>query len=143
MRSPHAWLGVFRGSLKLLPARQPPAFIRNFLLLGPDATPALRAMHAGGLADASPRSMLNRLDAIATVDVRAEARALAVPSIYLRATGDRLVGRDAADDFVRHASSGRLVELPGPHLLLQVNPRGAAEAIRAFVKTLTPRAAHG
>src|SRR5688572_22228863 len=36
LRSPHAWLGIFRIGLRLLPKRRPPMFIGEFFLLGPE-----------------------------------------------------------------------------------------------------------
>jgi pimeloyl-ACP methyl ester carboxylesterase len=51
-----------------------------------------------------------------------------VPTLYLRATEDRFVPRSAAAPFARLASGARVVEIEGPHFLLQANPVEAARS---------------
>jgi pimeloyl-ACP methyl ester carboxylesterase len=52
----------------------------------------------------------------------------------MRATEDRLVPRSAGDYFARLARAGRVVDLEGPHFLLQARPTLAAAEIREFIR---------
>ena len=70
----------------------------------------------------------------ANVDVRALLDRIRVPTLYLRATEDRLVPRSAAASFKRFAPSARVVEIEGPHFLLQANPVETARVISGFVR---------
>jgi pimeloyl-ACP methyl ester carboxylesterase len=81
---------------------------------------------------ASPQAMLARLNDVATVDVAAEASAIRVPTLYLRAKGDRVVPRSAGDTIKRHIPHATITELAGPHLLLQACAEDAAREIRSF-----------
>ena len=53
--------------------------------------------------------------------------------LYLRATGDRLVTKAAAEAFAKTAVNARVVDIEGPHLLLQTNPIDTARVLRAFI----------
>ena len=55
------------------------------------------------------------------------------PGLYLRATGDRLVTKAAAEAFAKAAVNARVVDIEGPHLLLQTNPIETARVLRAFI----------
>jgi pimeloyl-[acyl-carrier protein] methyl ester esterase len=80
-----------------------------------------------------------RLKAVATVDVREKAARVTVPGLYLRATHDRLVSRSAAAAFSRLTKNASLVEIEGPHFLLQSNPSTSARVIRNFMSQIAPR----
>ena len=103
--------------------------------MGRYAAPALREMHRAALAQASPPTLVARLDAIATVDVRAALESVQVPVLYLRATEDRLVPAVAGDAVMRQARQGRIVDIEGPHFLLQTAPERAAREIQAFIES--------
>ena len=55
------------------------------------------------------------------------------PDLYMRAIEDRLIPRSAGDYFARLARTGRVVDLEGPHFLLQARPTIAAAEIRKFI----------
>ncbi|HEU4625902.1 MAG TPA: alpha/beta fold hydrolase [Steroidobacteraceae bacterium] len=109
----------------LVPQRMPRA-VASYLLLGRYATPALREVLASALDMMSVESMVARLHAIASVDVRAEAQRVRMPGLYLRASEDRILDASAAQLFMQHAAGARVVDIAGPHCLLLANPRAAA-----------------
>ena len=76
----------------------------------------------------SPRKILNALR-----PHRARYFQPGSPGLYLRATGDRLVTKAAADAFAKTAVNARVVDIEGPHLLLQTNPIDTARVLRAFI----------
>lgn len=139
LTSPNPLLRPLRPILSWWPPQKVPSFAAEAMLMGRYVTPALREAHRQALAQASPATLVARLDAIATVDVRATLESVQVPVLYLRASEDRLVPSAAGDAVMRHARQGRVVELEGPHFLLQTAPDRAAREIQAFIESC----AHG
>jgi pimeloyl-[acyl-carrier protein] methyl ester esterase len=132
VRSPRPVLRLFRPLLTLVPLQGVPEVVATHFLMGRFATPRLRQMHAQTLRRVSPRVLAARLGAIASVDVQSKLRRVTLPGLYLRATEDRLVPHSAATLFARLSSKARVVDIEGPHFLLQSRPVPAARAIREF-----------
>jgi pimeloyl-[acyl-carrier protein] methyl ester esterase len=132
VRSPRPVLKLFRPLLTLVPPQRVPEVVTSHFLMGRFASPQLRQLHAQTLRRVSPRVLMARLGAIANVDVQSKLRRVALPGLYLRATEDRLVPNLAATLFARISSNGRVVDIEGPHLLLQSRPAPAAQVIREF-----------
>ena len=130
---PSRALRLLRSFTRLASPKLVPAFLAQRSLLGDFATPELRAAQTRALGHVSSRTLTARLRAMAYVDVRAEARSIGVPTLYLQASADRLVGSRLADEYVAHARRPRLLRIEGPHLLLQANPDHCAKAIVEFV----------
>jgi len=129
---PWAVLSRLRPLLRFVPPMRMPAALSVPFLMGRFVTPELRRAYSAALDRVSPATLLSRLQSIARVDVTAAAQAIQVPCLYLRATADRLVplkASAAALGAIRHC---RLVEVEGPHFLLQTHPEAAATAIVAF-----------
>jgi pimeloyl-ACP methyl ester carboxylesterase len=133
---PHPLLRVLRPLAALASPRLVPSFIASRWLLGRFATPALRAAHARALHGVSSGTLTARLRAMSDLDVRPQMRAARIPALYLRATEDRIVAARFADEFVAHAASGAVVDIEGPHLLLQADPAAAARHLQAFIDDL-------
>jgi pimeloyl-[acyl-carrier protein] methyl ester esterase len=74
-----------------------------------------------------------RLATLATIDVRPLLSSVRVPTLYLRATRDRVVHRRLGRALTERLSNVVVQELDGPHLLLQTRPRECADAILRFV----------
>jgi pimeloyl-ACP methyl ester carboxylesterase len=132
--SPRAILRVIKPLLHVFPPQWIPEAVAAHFLMGRFASPELRGLHTRVLRRVSPKTLASRLEAIANVDVRALLDRIRVPTLYLRATEDRLVPRSAAASFKRFAPSARVVEIEGPHFLLQANPLETARVISGFVR---------
>jgi pimeloyl-ACP methyl ester carboxylesterase len=130
---PHRALSLLRSFTRLASPKLVPAFIAQRSLLGGFATPDLRAAQTRALEHVSSRTLTARLRAMADVDVRAEAGSIGIPTVYLQASADRLVGPRFAEEYVAHLRQPRLLRIEGPHLLLQANPDHCAKAIAEFV----------
>jgi pimeloyl-ACP methyl ester carboxylesterase len=122
--------------MDLVPLQQVPSRISDFLVMGRFATPALRQLQLDARRSVSLSTLLARLKAVARVNVRDALKDVKLPTLYLRATEDRLVPHSAAELYLRYAHAGRVVDLEGPHFLLQARPKPAADAIRAFLGEL-------
>ena len=136
VRTPRRVLRLALPLLGLLPPQRVPSAFSDYLGMGRFATPALRQLQLDARSSVSPGALVARLKAIARVDASDQLRAVTLPTLYLRATEDRLVPRQAGAYFARLARAGRLVDLEGPHFLLQARPDEAAAEVRKFIKEL-------
>lgn len=74
-----------------------------------------------------------RIDLIHTTDVRAALARITAPACYLRALNDRLVPKAASEHFCAQLREITCIDVPGPHLLLQVAPERCLRAIAEFL----------
>ncbi len=80
-----------------------------------------------------PSVRASRLRCALAVDVRREFAALDIPVMYLRGRQDRLVLGNCLRTVVETRPETTVVSVPGPHLLLQVEPERSWREITAFV----------
>jgi len=111
-----------------------PESLLTRVLLGRQATPKLRGLLAQAHQQVSPKAMAARARAIHRVDVSDALRACPVPLLYLRAADDRVVSASSWNQIAEIKPDAYLVELPGPHLILQAQPALALAAIEQFLK---------
>jgi pimeloyl-[acyl-carrier protein] methyl ester esterase len=112
--------------------RATPAFLLRQYCLGRQATSADLNLLRETLASVSPKVLAYRLSLIAA---RHSFGKLPkdVASCYIQASQDRLVPPACATWFEQQLSQCELMQIDGPHFLLQVCPREAASAISAFL----------
>lgn len=125
------WLGPFAAlfSPKIMPKAMGASY-----LMGRHATPELRQALGRALDSVSGSTLVARLKAIANVDVRAEAQRIRLPGLYLRATEDNVVKESASRIVMAHVKNARVVDLEGPHLLLQTKPTESARELRRVLE---------
>ena len=81
----------------------------------------------------APGVTARRFREVLAVDVRPLLASIRVPTLYLRATRDRLIaGRRGLDPIAAGIPGCESIAIDGPHLLLQVRPRESARAILEF-----------
>jgi pimeloyl-[acyl-carrier protein] methyl ester esterase len=136
---PNPLLRLFRPLTPIASPKLVPRFLAHHTLVGRYATPELKAAHARALSHVSSPTLTARLRAMADVDVREKMRRVAVPSLYLRATVDRMVAARFGDEFIAHAPDGRVHDVDAPHFLLQTRPEESARLIGEFVDGLNDR----
>jgi pimeloyl-ACP methyl ester carboxylesterase len=132
-RNPRRWLAPLRPLVRFLPVRAAPVAPLAAPALGRFATPALRRELAAALSDVSPSVIRGRLRAVLGVNVEALVTRIDVPTLYLRASADRLVPNSAADAFAAMPRI-RIAEIDAPHFLLQARPAAAAAHVHAFLR---------
>jgi pimeloyl-ACP methyl ester carboxylesterase len=79
--------------------------------------------------------MAQRARAVTDCDATHELLQVNVPILYLQATEDRVVGKEALLEIKRLRPETTSTALRGPHMLLQREPLLAAEEISEFIKT--------
>ena len=87
----------------------------------------------GANALVSPRVCASRIRSALKVDVRDELSALNIPVLYLRGKTDRLLFSGSVRRVEAVRPTTVIVRVPGPHLLLQVEPQPSWQEISAFV----------
>jgi pimeloyl-[acyl-carrier protein] methyl ester esterase len=107
-------------------------------LVGPDAPTSLLTAVRCAILSVQPRVLVARLRAVLQCEVRADLNQIAVPILYLQAKGDRLVSASCLEEIRRIKPQVKVASLEGPHLLLQRQPRIAAEAVVDFVRSRRP-----
>lgn len=113
-----------------------PELIIKFLLVGPNANPPLVSAVREAVACVLPKVLLARLRAVFQSDARAELSQATVPILYLRAKQDRLVPKSSLDEILRIKPQISVVEINGPHLILQREPIQTADVVARFVQQI-------
>jgi pimeloyl-ACP methyl ester carboxylesterase len=115
------------------PIRAMPAAVRHVALLGRFATPELKQQLNEAISMVAPRVFQQRLQAVLRVNVTGQLSQIDVPTVYLQAIHDRMVGAHAARTLRSAMPQMSIVRVDAPHLLLQVRPDDAAAAVHDFI----------
>lgn len=135
-RHPVPALAPFATLTHFAPAHRLPTAALRWSLLGRWSTPALETQLARTLRSIAPAVLRDRAASALRVDVSARLADIAVPTLYLRASHDRLMHRTAGATILAGIAGAHCVELPGPHLLLQTAPAASACAIADWLTTV-------
>lgn len=112
--------------------RSPPTALVSALLTGGDRMLAEEIRLT--LATVSGVALASRAAAALNVDIRAELERYSRPLLYLRATGDRIVGARSAARVHTLKPSALVVPIEAPHMLLQCRPTEAWSHIKSFIE---------
>lgn len=99
-------------------------------LMGKWATPEFTTIFNQVMHTVPASTVAGRLREVLTVDVVQKLIAINIPTIYLSAQNDRLIPSRMASDF--DPSPSNVVEIEGPHFLLQANATEASKHILNF-----------
>lgn len=122
------------GLARFVPTDMAPSSALSWLLLGRWSTAALETALASALASVSQPALRARLESALRVDASEALSKIDVPLLYLQASGDRVVPASAGSDIVRSTRNASLVQVGGPHFLLQASPAACAQAVRRFAE---------
>lgn len=136
-RSPIPLLSPLASLTRFAPVRALPLPLLSWWLLGRWATPELESSLQRALLGVTPSVLRTRAKIALRADMTERLNAISVPTLYLRATEDRLLSRSAGEHIVSNISHARSVDIAGPHLLLQAAPQACALPIRAFARRLS------
>jgi pimeloyl-[acyl-carrier protein] methyl ester esterase len=113
-----------------------PEFAVKRWLVGPDASSSLSTDVRAAIKTVYPGVLAARILEVLTCDVRAELANIEAPILYLQSKQDRLVGASSVREILHANPDVRVVQIDGPHLLLQREPEAAAEVVAGFVRSL-------
>jgi pimeloyl-ACP methyl ester carboxylesterase len=114
---------------------RPPDFLREYFTLGFGAPESLKLALRRAMRSINTEVFANRARAAIHCDAREDIRQVNVPLLYLQATEDRLVGSECLDEVKKLHPETISLSIHAPHLLLQRQPRAAAQAISHFLYT--------
>lgn len=129
--SPRPWLKPFRRLLDL-PLPIPRTTMVHRFTMGRWSTREWRVRAGSAIAEVQPDVVRRRLADALSVDASADLPAPDCPLLYLQASEDRLVPKDAWTRILERVPGARLAVIEGPHFLLQIAAGMAAEAVRRF-----------
>jgi pimeloyl-ACP methyl ester carboxylesterase len=101
-------------------------------LMGKWATPEFTTSFKQVMRAVPASTIAGRLREVLAVNVVKQLDAIDIPTIYLSARNDRLVPSKMASDFDSFPSN--VVEIDGPHFLLQANATDASKHILKFTE---------
>jgi pimeloyl-[acyl-carrier protein] methyl ester esterase len=137
VRNPRPSLSRLGGLVDLLPspARLPP-MISACALLGAGGSAEVRSLLAQALVRLPATVLRARLRMVMRVNVTRELAAVRAPVVYLQAAQDWVVPSGAAVEVRKAQPRTVVLQLPGPHGLLQAEPQRSVTAMTSFLRGL-------
>jgi pimeloyl-ACP methyl ester carboxylesterase len=135
-KNPYPSLKWARSLAAYLPVKGLPRWMRAPLMWGsvsPSSAPSQVERAMSGVSAAVVR---RRIAELLAVDETAALRQIRVPTLVLRAVGDRVVSRRATEEILKNSPEAKMVEIDGPHLLLQTRATECAEVVVNFLRAL-------
>lgn len=133
-RNPRPLFNRLSVLVNLLPIGAVPAGWFSPLLLGGFSTRDLRMALDRAINQVKPSVMRARLRSVLDVDMSAQLAHIEVPTVYLRATRDRVVPEAAARWIVEQTPHVQVLDVDAPHCLLQAAPDEAARRVIGFLQ---------
>jgi pimeloyl-ACP methyl ester carboxylesterase len=133
-KNPFPWLWWARPLAAYLPLKSLPRWVRAPLMWGSTSPQRAPAQMERAMAGVSPAVIRRRIAALLAVDESAALGAIRLPTLVLRARRDRVISRAATQWILKILPRTRLVEIDGPHLLLQTRPAECAAAVLKFMR---------
>ena len=135
-RTPVPLLSSFAALVRVAPVRALPQWLLSSILLGSWRTPELMSSLRHALESVAPEVLRARVAAAMRIDVSSRLAEINLPILYLRGTNDRLMPSAASREIASKAKDVSVVDILGPHLLLQTAPRDCAQAVAEFAARL-------
>jgi len=134
--NPQSHLPIYMARMRLIPTWLMTSTLAMRILLGSYASDKVCAMLRHAIRIVPRETLLARLQQIVAIDVREDFARIKLPILYLRAKDDALVPAYIADQLMQLNSAMQIVEIVGPHFLLQTKPDAAVTAITRFLSLL-------
>ena len=112
---------------------RPPDFALKYFIAGAGAPESLIIAVERATLSVSSKVLAARARAVIDCDASQEIRQVKVPLLYLQGAKDRLVAKECLDEIKRLHPETISISIRAPHLLLQREPRLAAQAITQFL----------
>jgi len=133
---PVRWLAPLAPFIRSTPLPVPPVRVLSPLLLGRWSTVRLEKMFRAAVQSVPSNVLRFRASVALQADVKSLLQDVSVPTLCLRASGDRLLSRSCSDQIASAISDCTVQDIEGPHLLLQTRATTCAHAISDFIHKL-------
>ena len=80
--------------------------------------------------------LIDRVNSVFNCDVIEEIGKIKIPILYIRAKNDRLISKSCYNEIKNASSNVELVEINGPHFILQKEPIKSAKIIMKFIENV-------
>ena len=134
-KNPYPLLGWARPLAAWFPLKSLPRWLRAPLMWGSLAAERAPARLNRAMAAVSADVVRHRIAALLAVDASAALARIRLPVLVLQAGHDLVVPHSATRWILETAPHAQLVEIDGPHLLLQTRPEECAAAVIPFVRS--------
>ena len=114
----------------------PPQFVISRYLLGKKSGIDLVETFRRAMRSVRPEVLLLRIRSVMNVDVRKAFGECRLPILYLLAKQDRLVKTRSLTQMQKIKPEMTIVEIDGPHFLLQREPEECVEAITQYLRCI-------
>jgi pimeloyl-ACP methyl ester carboxylesterase len=128
-----SWAGALARSL---PLDALPGWVKGPFLWGPSSKERDRLESELATAVVGHDVLRHRVASVLAVDETTSLALVRMPTLVLHASDDRVVPRAATEHIMRTAPHAELVEIPGPHMLLQIRAAECAAAVVRFMQGL-------
>lgn len=137
-KNPYPLLGWAQPLAAWFPLKSLPRWLRAPLMWGSLAAERAPAQLNRAMAAVSADVIRHRIAALLAVDASAALARVRLPILVLQAAHDLVIPRSATHWLLQTAPHAQLVEIDGPHLLLQTRPEECAAAVIRFVRAAIP-----
>ncbi len=135
-KNPFPWAKWAAPLAAYLPLKSLPRWVRAPLMWGSASPRRAPAQMERAITGVSPAVIRHRIAALLAVDESSSLARIRVPTLVIRAFGDRVISRAATRWLLRILPGAQLAELDGPHLLLQARPDECAAVVLRFMRTV-------
>jgi pimeloyl-[acyl-carrier protein] methyl ester esterase len=135
--NPRPWLGKLKFLTPYLPVRGAPRSIFPRYFMGRFASRELASKLAEAARHVSADVFRRRIRVVCRTDFSEKLRQVRVSILYLRASEDRIVPCSASKRIKKLVPSAKIIDVDGPHYLLQACPGAAVEAVSEFAREAT------
>jgi pimeloyl-ACP methyl ester carboxylesterase len=137
-KNPYPLFGWAQPLAAWFPLKSLPRWLRAPLMWGSLAAERAPAQLNRAMAAVSEDVIRHRIAALLAVDASAALARVRLPILVLQAGHDLVIPRSATQWILETAPHAQLVEIDGPHLLLQTRPEACAAALIRFVRAAIP-----
>ena len=134
-KSPYPSLGWARSLAAYLPVKRFPRWLRAPLMWGSMSPSAATSQVERAMSGVAAAVVRKRIAELLAVDETAALRQIGVPTLVLRAVGDRVVSKRATQVILNNSPKAKIVEIDGPHLLLQTRAVECAAVVVSFLRS--------
>lgn len=128
-----AWARPWAGAL---PVRSLPRWVRAPFMWGALSTDRAPDEVERATAAVDEVVLRHRIAAVLAVDETDALARIHIPTLVMHATGDHVVPSAATEHILRTLPGAELIEVDGPHLLLQTRSSECAAAVTRFIRGL-------
>ncbi|MFV2061494.1 MAG: alpha/beta fold hydrolase [Gammaproteobacteria bacterium] len=111
-----------------------PDFILKFVCFDKHVNSRIMGLLKTTLGLTPTAIMAKRMSEGVHIDVRDELKAISIPCTYIRAKHDKLVSRSASEEIKKINNSVDIIEIDGPHFILQTRILECYAVIKTIIK---------